>query len=191
MDIARPNAAKEKRRKRIIYGVIAAVALVVISIALARLKPAAPTVDKNLVWMDEVKRGPMVRQVRGLGTLVPEEISWIAARTQGRVDKIILRPGAVVAPGSLILELSNPDVVSNSANAESALRAAEAQLTNQRMQLESGLLAAEATAARAKSDFETTKLQAEVRQELFRDGLVSELELKLANATAAQAANGN
>jgi HlyD family secretion protein len=191
MDIARPNAAKDKRKKRIIYGVITAVVLIGITIGLSRLKPAAPTVPKDIVWMDVVKRGPMVRQVRGLGTLVPEEIRWIAARTQGRVDKIILRPGAVVEPGSLILELTNPDVVSNAANAESALRAAEAQLANIRVQLESQLLAAEAAAARAKSDYETTKLQAEVRQELFRDGLVSELELKLTQATAAQAANSN
>ena len=191
MDIARPNAAKEKRRKRIIYGVTTAVALLGITIALARLKPAAPTVERNLVWMAEVKRGPMVRQVRGLGTLVPEEIRWIAARTQGRVDKIILRPGAMVEPGSLILELANPDVVSAAANAESQLRAAEAQLVNLRVQVESQLLASEATTARAKSSYETTKLQAEVREELFRDGLVSELELKLAKATAAEAAISN
>ncbi len=191
MDIARPNAAKDKRKKRIIYGAVAAIVLIGITVALSRLKPAAPTVEKNLVWMDSVKRGPMVRQVRGLGTLVPEEIRWIAARTQGRVDKIIIRPGAPVEPDTLILELSNPDVVSNAANAESALRAAEAQLTNLKVQLESGLLASEATAARAKSDYETSKLQAEVRQELFRDGLVSELELKLTEATAAQAANSN
>ena len=191
MDIARPNAAKEKRRKRIIYGVITLVVLAGITFGLARLKPAAPTLDHNLVWIGEVKRGPMLRQIRGLGTLVPVEIRWIAARTQGRVDKIILRPGAPVEPGSLILELANPDVESAAANANSQLNAAEAQLTNQRMQLESGLLAAEAAAARAKSDYETTKLQAEVRQQLFSDGLVSELELKLSNATAAQAATGN
>jgi HlyD family secretion protein len=191
MDIARPNVAKEKRRKRIIYGVIAAVVLVGITVGLSKLKPAAPTVERNLVWIDTVKRGPMVRQVRGLGTLVPEEIRWIAARTQGRVDKIILRPGALVQPGSLILELSNPDVVSNAANAESQLRAAEAQLTNLRVQLESQLLQAEAAAARAKSNFETTKLRADVQQELFRDGLVSDLELKLAMATAADGAVNN
>jgi HlyD family secretion protein len=191
MDIARPNAAKEKRKKRIVYAVITAVALAGITVVLSRLKPAAPTVERNLVWIDTVKRGPMVRQVRGLGTLVPVEIRWIAARTQGRVDKIILRPGAVVETGSLILELANPDVVSAAANARSQLNAAEAQLANLRVQLESQLLAAEATAARAKSDYETTKLQAEVRQELFRDGLVSELELKLSNATAAQAATSN
>jgi HlyD family secretion protein len=191
MDIPRPNAAKEKRKKRIVYGVVAGLVLIGITVVLARLKPAAPTVERNLVWIDTVKRGPMVRQVRGLGTLVPEEIRWIAARTQGRVDKIVIRPGAVVEPGTLILELTNPDVVSASANAESQLRAAEAQLSNLRVQLESQLLQAEATAARAKSDFETTKLQAEVREQLFRDGLVSELELRLTQATAAQAANTN
>ena len=191
MDIARPNVAKEKRQKRIIYGVITAVVLIGITVGLARLKPAAPTVERNLVWIDTVKRGPMVRQVRGLGTLVPEEIRWIAARTQGRVDKIILRPGALVEPGTLILELANPDVVSAAANASSQLHAAEAQLTNLNVQLESQLLSAEATAARAKSTFETTKLRSDVEEQLFRDGLVSELELKLAQATAADGATSN
>ncbi len=191
MDIARPNAAKERRRKRIIYGVITAVVLIGITVALWRLKPAAPTVDRNLVWMDTVKRGPMLRQVRGLGTLVPEEIRWIAARTSGRVDKIILRPGAMVESGSLILELANPDVEQAAANATSQFNAAEAQLTNLKVELESTLLGAEATASRAKSEYETTKLQAEVKEELFRDGLVSSLELKLTQATAAQAATSN
>jgi len=188
MDIPRPNVAKEKRKKRIIYSVVAVVVLVGITVGLSRLKPAAPTVDRNLVWVDTVKRGPMVRQVRGLGTLVPEEIRWIAARTQGRVDKIILRPGAIVETGTLILELANPDVESNAANAESQLRAAEAQLVNVSTQLQSGLLAAEANFARSKSAFETTKLRADVQQELFRDGLVSELELKLSQANANDAA---
>src|SRR3982751_3933307 len=118
MDIARPNVAKEKRRKRIILGVVAALVLVAITVALSRLKPASPTVEKNLVWMDVVKRGPMIRQVRGLGTLVPEEIRWIAARTSGRVDKIVLRSGAPVQSGSLILVLANPDVEQAAANAK-------------------------------------------------------------------------
>ena len=191
MDIARPNAAKEKRRKRIIIGVIAGVALIAVTILLARLKPAAPTVERNLVWIDTVKRGPMVRQVRGLGTLVPEEIRWIAARTQGRVDKIILRPGADVEPGSLILELTNPDVVSAAANAKSQLQAAEAQLVNLRVQLESQLLAAESTAANAKSTYEQARLQAEVNEELFKDGLVSPLQMKLSKVSAEEAATRN
>ena len=188
MDIARPNVAKEKRRKRIIYAVITVAVLAATTEALRRLKPAAPTVEKNLVWMDQVKRGPMIRQVRGLGTLVPEEIRWIAARTQGRVDKIVIRPGAPVEPGTLILELSNPDVVSNSANAKSQLLAAEAQLANLRVTLESGLLQAESTAAAAKSNFEQARLQAEVNDELFKDGLVSPVQMKLSKVSAEEAA---
>ena len=191
MDIARPHVAKEKRRKRIIYTVVAGVALLGITILISRLKPAAPTVEKNLVWMGEVKRGPMVRQVRGLGTLVPEEIRWIAARTQGRVDKIILRPGAPVEPGTLILELSNPDVVSNAANAKSQLQAAEAQLANLRVQLESGLLQSESTAANARAEYESARLQAEVNDELLKDGLVSPVVHKLSKVAAETAAARN
>jgi HlyD family secretion protein len=191
MDIARPNVAKEKRRKRIIYAVIAVVALVAITIVISRLKPAAPTLEKNLVWMAEVKRGPMVRQVRGLGTLVPEEIRWIAARTQGRVDKIIIRPGATVEPGTLIVELTNPDVVSAAANAKSQLQAAEAQLAGLRVTLESSLLQAESVAASAKSDYETARLQAEVNDELLKDGLVSRVQHELSKVTAETAKNRN
>jgi len=188
MDIARPNVAKEKRRKRIIYAVIIGIVLIGITVVLARLEPAAPNVERNLVWIGTVKRGPMVRQVRGLGTLVPEEIRWIAARTQGRVDKIILRPGAVVEPGTLILELTNPDVVSAAANAKSQLLAAEAQLANQRVQLESQLLQAESTAAQVRSNYEQARLQAEVNDELYKDGLVSAVQLKLSKVSAEEAA---
>jgi len=191
MDIARPNVAKEKRRKRIIYAAIAGVVLIGITVLLSQLKPAAPTMERNLVWIGTVKRGPMLRQVRGLGTLVPEEIRWIAARTQGRVEKIILRPGAPVEPGTLILELSNPDVVSAAANAKSQLLAAEAQLANQRVQLESQLLAAEAAAAQARATYEQARLQAEVNEELFKDGLVSPVQLKLSKVSAEEAAIRN
>jgi HlyD family secretion protein len=191
MDIARPNVAKEKRKKRIIYAAITLVALVAITVVIMRLKPAAPTVERNLVWIDTVKRGPMVRQVRGLGTLVPEEIRWIAARTQGRVEKIILRPGAPVEPGTLIVELTNPDVISAAANAKSQLAAAEAQLANLRVQLESTLLQSESTAANARSDYETARLQAEVNDELLKDGLVSPVQHKLSKVTAETAATRN
>ena len=184
MDIARPNVAKEKRKKRIIYAVIAGVVLLGITILISRLKPAAPTVEKNLVWMGEVKRGPMVRQVRGLGTLVPEEIRWIAARTQGRVDKIIIRPGTFVEPGTLIVELTNPDVVSAAANAKSQLAAAEAQLAGLRVTLESSLLQAESVAASAKSEYESARLQAEVNDELLKDGLVSPVQHQLSKVSA-------
>ena len=187
MDIPRPSQAKAKLRKRIIVGSVIAVALIGITVVLARLKPAAPTVERNLVWVGDVKRGQMLRQVRGLGTLVPEEITWIAARTQGRVDKIVLRPGATVAPDSVILILTNPDVVRAATDAESQLKAAEAELSNLKVQLESGVLAAEAAAATAKADYEQAKLRAEVNEELIKDGLVSPLDVKLSKVTAEQA----
>lgn len=191
MDIPRPDQTKAKRKKRIMYVAGAAVVLVGVTVLLARLKPAAPTVDRNLVFIDTVKRGEMRREVRGAGTLVPEEIRWIAARTQGRVDRIILRPGAVVTPDSVILQLSNPDVEQAAANADSQLKAAEAELINLRVTLQSGVLAAESTAASAKAEFEQATLRAEVNDQLFRDGLVSALDLKLSKVTAEQAATRN
>src|ERR1700678_4797708 len=110
MDIQRPSQAKAKLRKRIYIGSAIGLALIAITVLLARLKPAVPTVDKSLVWTDTVKRGPMIRQVHGPGTVVPGDIRWIAARTQGRVERIVLLPGAIVGPDSVIMVLSNPDV---------------------------------------------------------------------------------
>lgn len=191
MDIPRPDQSKAKRKKRIIYISATVIALAGITVLLARLKPAAPTVDRNLVWIGDVKRGEMLREVRGLGTLVPEDITWIAARTQGRVDKIVLRPGAKVTPESVILLLSNPDVVRTATDADSQLKAAEAEYANLKVQLQSGVLAAESTAASAKANFEQAKLRAQVNEQLFKDGLVSPLELRLSNVTAEQAETQN
>jgi len=187
MDIPRPSQAKAKRKKRITMIVVAVLALGGITFGLSQLKPAAPTVDRNLVWVGTVERGPMVRQVRGLGTLVPENIRWVAASTQARVETIIIRPGAFVEPGTLILELSNPDVMQAAETAESSLQAAQAQLVNTRVQLESGLLQAESNAASAKAAYEQARLRYEVNKELFADGLVSTLELELYKITAEEA----
>jgi HlyD family secretion protein len=187
MDIPRPNQAKARLRRRLLVGALAVAAAGALTILLARLKPAAPTVERNLVWVDTVKRGPMIRQVRGLGSLVPEEIRWVAARTEGRVERIILRPGAVVTTDSVILLLSNPNVEQASTAAESQLEAAEAELVSLKVQLERNLLEAEAAAARARSDFEQTRLRAEVNEELFKDGLISPLEMRLSRVTADQA----
>lgn len=188
MDIARPDQSRAKRKKRILYGSIAVLALVAITVLLARLKPAAPTVERSLVWIDTVKKGQMLRQVRGLGTLVPEEIRWIAARTQGRVDKIILRPGAKVTTDSVILMLANPDVEQAAANAESQLKAAEAELLSLRVTLQSGVLQAESVAASAKAAYDRSRLQAEVNEQLAKEGLLSDLDLRLSKVVAEQAA---
>ena len=188
MDIARPDLSKARRKKRILYGSLAAMVLAGVTLTLSRLKPAAPTVERNLVWIDSVKQGQMLRQVRGLGTLVPEEIRWIAARTQGRVDKIILRPGAKVTTDSTILMLTNPDVEQAATNAESQLKASEAELLNLRVTLQSGVLQAESVAASATADFEQSRIQAEVNEQLAKDGLISALDLRLSKVRAEQLA---
>src|ERR1044071_3382226 len=107
MDIARPSNARKKRIRQAIYAGVGLPAVFLVSVGLSKLKPAAPTVERAVVWPDTVKRGPMIRQVRGLGTLTPEDIRWIPATTQGRVERIILRPGTPVKADSIILELSN------------------------------------------------------------------------------------
>src|SRR5579859_7711922 len=107
MDIQRPSNAKAKKIKRALYVTVAVVVIAGVTLGLSRLKPAAPSVDRGTVWTDTVKRGPMLREVRGLGTLVPLDIHWIAAQTQARVDRWVLRPGAIVKPDSIIMELSD------------------------------------------------------------------------------------
>jgi len=187
MDIQRPSQAKAKLRKRLILGGCGAVALIGITVLLARLKPAVPTVDKSLVWVDTVKRGPMTRNVRGAGTLVPVDIRWIAARTQGRVDRILLLPGATVEPDSVILVLNNPDVTQAAADTESQLKAGEAELVNLKVSVQRDVLQAESDAASSKANFEESKMQAEVNEQLYKDGLVSELDLRKSKVTAEQA----
>ncbi len=183
----RPRTDQNRRRRQRLI-IASAIVLVIagVTVAVARLKPAAPTVERSLVWIDTVKRGPMLRQVRGIGSLVPEEITWLAARTEGRVERIVLRPGAKVAPDDVILVLTNPQVRQAAADADSQLKAAEAEVVNLKVGLESSLLAAESAAAAAKADYEQSKLKAEMNERLFKDGLVAEIDLRLSKVTAEQ-----
>lgn len=184
MDIARPDQSKQKRRGQIRLIVAAVVVLGGITFGLSQLKPAAPTVKRGEVWIETVKRGPMVRQVRGIGTLVPEEIRWITARTQGRVERLVLRPGALVKPDSVILVLNNPEVEQAAVAADLQLGAAEAELVNLKVQVQRDVLTAESTAASAKAEFEQARLKAEVNEKLFKQGLATELDLKVSRITA-------
>src|ERR1700738_1379457 len=127
MDIPRPDVAAKKRKRRIMTISAIALGVILATLGLSRLKPAVPTVDRSTVWIDTVKRGPMVRQVRGLGTLVPEDIRWIPANTEGRVEKIVVRPGTQVKADTVILELSSPELEQAAHDAESKLKAAEAE----------------------------------------------------------------
>jgi HlyD family secretion protein len=184
MDIARPSNAKKKRIKQAIYAGVGLLAVVLVSVGLSRLKPAAPTVERAVVWPAKVERGPMVRQVRGLGTLTPEDIRWIPATTQGRVEKIILRPGTQVKSGDVILELTNPQLEQQLQDAQLKLGAAEAGLANIKVQLNNDLLQQRATSANVEADFNKAKMQAQMNEALAKDQLVSDLVLKQSQVDA-------
>jgi HlyD family secretion protein len=126
VDIARPDLLEKKKKRRLVWAGVGATAVVLLTLGVSRLKPAAPTVERATVVIDTVKRGEMVREVRGLGTLVPEDIRWIPALTEARVERRVLLPGTIVKPDSVILELSNPELLTQAQDAESQVRAAEA-----------------------------------------------------------------
>jgi HlyD family secretion protein len=191
MDIARPSNVRQKRIRQAIYigGSLLVVAL--ISVGLSRLRPAAPTVEAGTVWKDTVKRGPMVRQVRGLGTLVPEDIRWIPSTTAARVEKIVLRPGTRVAPNSVILELSNPQLEQELEDAQLRVRSAEASLANLRVQVQNELLNQRAASATIEAEYNRAKMQAEMNDELAKDKLISDIQRRQTELDAQQLAVRN
>lgn len=191
MDIPRPDVAAKKRKRRIITISAVALGLILATVALSRLKPAVPSVDRSTVWIDTVKRGPMVRQVRGLGTLVPEDIRWIPANTEGRVEKIIIWPGTHVESDTVILELTSPELEQAAHDAELQATAAEAELTTLRATLQRGLLDQEATTAKARSDYEQAKMERETNDQLAKNGLIAELQYKTSKVKEAELANRN
>ena len=180
MDIARPTSvAAGKRKRRIWIGVGGVVLIVLVTIGLSKLEPAAPTVEKGTVWVDTVKRGPMLRQVRGTGTLVPEEIRWIPAITDGRVEKIVVLPGKAVDADTVLIELSNSPLEVAAQDAASEVKAEEAELSNLKTQLQSELLTQQASAAQVLADYRQASLQAEADEVLAKDGLVADITRKV------------
>jgi HlyD family secretion protein len=187
-----PRGEDVKRRKRIrqsLYAISALTVIILITVGVSRLKPAAPTVDRATVWIDSVKQGPMVRQVRGSGTLVPEDIRWIPANTQGRVERIVLRAGAQVNADSVILELSNPELEQTVLGDRASLHAAEANLQSRQADLDSALLNQRAATARVESDYRQAALQLEANESLYKDKLISELQLKQSRSQAQELKN--
>jgi len=188
MDIARPSNARAKLIRRIIFGGVAVLFIGGVSFGLTRLRPAAPAVDRATVWSDEVKRGPMLRDVRGLGTLVPEDIRWIPAQTDSRVERWVLRPGATVKPGSVIMELSDPTLQREALDAEFQLKGAEADLANLKVQVDSDLMNQKAIEAGVRSDYEQAKIQHEVDAKLVAEGLAADVTERLSRVKEQQLA---
>jgi HlyD family secretion protein len=174
--------------RQIAFAMAGIIVVSLVSYVLARLEPAAPVVEAGTVWEDTVKRGPMVRDVRGLGTLVPEDIRWIPATTQGRVERIVLRPGTPVKPDSVILELSNPQLEQELRNAELQLQSAEASLANLRVQVQNELLNQRASSATIEADYKRADMQVQMNEELAKDQLISQLQLKQSQLDAQQLA---
>jgi len=190
VDIARsPDVKRRKKIRQILYGVVALLAIILITVGVSRLKPAAPSVDRATVWIDTVKRGPMLRQVRGSGTLVPEEIRWIPSTTAGRVELILLRPGAIVRPDTVILEMSNPDLQQSVKEAQLAFQSAQAAYVNRKAELESALLNQQSDVASIKAALTKASLNLEAQEKLYTDKLVSEIQLKQSRSDAEELQN--
>ena len=188
MDIPRPSQARRRRIQKIAIGAGALLVLGLITLGLSRLKPAPPSVERATVWIDTVTRGEMLRQVRGVGTLVPEEIRWITAATDGRVERLVLQAGTPVTPDSVILELSNPELALAVQDAESQAKVGRAQLTELRVRLASQRLDQQAVLARAESQHNQAQLKAEAYEQLASQGLAPAMDLKIAKENAAETA---
>jgi HlyD family secretion protein len=190
MDIPRKKSKFLGRRARnIIYTVLGLSALTLITLGVSRLKPAAPTVERGNYLIDTVKRGPMLRQVRGTGSLQAEDIRVIAASTQGRVERINILPGTSVTPGSVLIELSNPELQQSAVDTEYQLKAAQADLNNLRVKLESDHMTQEAAAASVHSEYQQAKLQSDTDEALDKDGLIPAINLKLSRVKVAELSN--
>lgn len=188
MDIPRPSNVRAKRIRRVAGGTLAFLALGGATLGLSRLRPAPPTVGRATVWVDTVRRGDMLREVRGIGTLVPVDIRWIAAQTAARVDKIDLQSGATVKPDSVILELSDPELQRDALDAEYSYKAAEADLANLKVQLASNLMAQKSAAADIESEYQQAKVQADADRQLADQGLQSALTAQKSTVAAEQLA---
>lgn len=174
VDIPRPPS--RRTRRRLIYVLVGAAALVGLSVGLRRLSPAAPVVERSTVWMGTVQRGPLVREVLGQGTLVPEEIRWIAAKANAQVERVLVKPGAAVTADTVILELRNSELELQALEADRQLAQTEAELTNLQASLNSQQLAQESVIATLESDLADARRRAQADGELARKGFLSELE---------------
>jgi HlyD family secretion protein len=189
MDVPRSKSvARNRKIKRVVYAILALAAVVGVTFGVSRLKPAAPTVERATTIIDTVKQGEMVRNVRGLGTLVPEDIVWIPSTTSGRVDKRLVQPGSEVWPDTILFEMSNPELQQQLLDAEQQLHSAEAEYKNREVDLNAQLLNQHAQAATVQSDLSQARLTAEANAQLLKEGLVSDIIYKQSKTRAEELA---
>jgi HlyD family secretion protein len=184
MDVPRKGARRAKIIRRSIFAAVFLIGGLAITWGLGRLQPAAPPVERSAVWVDTVKRGPMLRAHRGLGTLVPEEVLWIPAVTDGRVERVHLRPGVQVKPDTVLMEMSNPELTLAMVDYEWQVKQAEANFTDLKVKLESQGLDQLARQAQLQSEYTQARLRYERDQRLNEQGLTPDITLKLSKATS-------
>ncbi len=189
MDVKRPVRKNRKRVKLALYAALCVMAVALITYGLSRLKPAAPSVVRATVWTGTVSRGQMIRQVRGLGTLVPEEIRQIAAPVEGRVEQRFVKPGDEVSAGTVLVELSNPTLRQQAVDVQYQIRTAEADLNNLRARLESERMSQQAATAQIQSEYSQAKIQLDTDEQLGKEGLVPLLTLRISRVRVQQLAN--
>jgi len=188
MDIAIPQNPRSKTIRRLLLATVTLLLVAAISYGVSRLRPAAPSVDGASFFSDTVKRGDVLRAVHGTGILVPEDIQWIPALNAARVSKIILHPGAIVKPESIILELSNPELERDTLDAEYQLKAAEAQFQSVKAQMGSDILNQKAAAASVRSEYEQAKIQHSVDEKLVAQQIGAEVTAQLSRVREEQLA---
>src|SRR5215208_4883668 len=190
MDIKRPPKSKIKKKIRNAVMIVVGVAgLGGITYGLTKLKPAAPTLESSTAVIETVKRGEMVRDVRGNGTLVPEITRWVPAPAQGRVETILLQAGVEVEPSTVIAELSNPQMEQQATDADFQVKAAEADEENLKVKLESDTMTQKAAIATINAQYSQAKLQLDADEKLAKEGLVADLTLKISRVTVQDLAN--
>src|SRR6202050_255485 len=191
MDIARPELKRRKTVRRYSYAGAALLLVVLITAALSRLKPVAPTVDRSTIWTDTVKRGPMLKEVRGLGTLVPETVWVIPAVTDGRVEKRHLLPGTPVKAETVILDLGNPQLEQETLDAQYQVKGAEASYEQTKAQLQNELMDKRTQAAAISSQYRTAEMQKESYESLGKLGLKADLDVRTSEVQAEELAKQN
>ena len=189
MDVKRPQRKNRRRLKLAAYAVLCVLAVALITYGLSRMKPAAPSVSRSVLLTDTVKRGQMLRQVRGNGTLIPEEIRQIAAPVEGRVEQRFVKPGEEVNAGTVLVELSNPTLKQAATDVEYQIKSAEADLNNLRSRLESDRMSQQASLAQVQSEYNQAKIQLDADEQLAKEGLVPALTLRISRVKVEQLSN--
>jgi HlyD family secretion protein len=186
MDIARPEYKQQKRRRQILWGGVGLLLIVALTVGVARLKPAAPTVERATIWTDTVKRGSMLRQVRGLGSLVPsrEDVLQIPAETEATVLRIVKLPGSEVEADTILVEMANPQLEQEAVDAQLQVKAAQAEYQSLKVKLDSDLMTQRAGAATVNADYNEAQRQAQTDKALYDLGVVSGLTAKASQGKA-------